>query len=321
MNVLVTGANGFVGRAVVQHLLNMGYGVTALTGLRTPPGAALAGAMIVQHDLERSEDLAPLFDGVDAVVHLAAMVHITRGSQTDALATFRPLNVEATRRLALAAAQAGCRRFVFLSSLGVNGGETEGRPFTENDPPRPFGHYAASKLEAEQALAAVARDTGLATAVVRPPLVIGPSAPGNLGRLLKLVDTGLPLPFGALRNRRQYVGLGNLATFIALCLTHPDAVGETFLIADQPAATTPDIIRSLAGHMGKPARLVPVPLALLKAVGAVTGTASALQGLWSALEVSTDKAERRLGWKPPHDLDFELARAGRAYADQRRQPS
>jgi nucleoside-diphosphate-sugar epimerase len=236
-----------------------------------------------------------------------------REKSADPLAEFRRVNAAGTRRLAESAAQAGVRRFVYVSSIKVNGERTGNRPFTEADPPGPEDAYAQSKYEAEMALREIAARTGMEVVIVRPPLVYGPGVKGNFRTLLRVVRMGLPLPLASCDNRRSLVGLSNLADLLALCVTHPAAAGETFLAADGEDLSTPELLRRTGRALGRPARLFPVPPALLRAGARMFGRAGAGERLCGSLQVDISRARRILGWNPPSTVDEELARTAQWY--------
>jgi nucleoside-diphosphate-sugar epimerase len=306
MKVAVTGASGFVGRALVGHLSKQGHVVTPV--VRSPQG--LQGERVVA-DIEALASCGSW--GVDAIVHLAARAHVLRETAADPLAEFRKVNSSAAIELARSAAASGVRRFVFMSTIGVNGDHTQaGRPFDPDDAPDPQGPYALSKWEAELGLRDVAARTGLELVIIRPPLVYGAGAKGRFASLVKWLRRGVPLPLGLVRNRRHFVSIDNLTDFVGLCLSHPAAAGETFLIADAESVSTPDLARLLASKMGKHPRLLPMPPALLKAGARLIGQERAARSFLASLEIDLEKNFRLLGWSPPVTLEQGLARAVRA---------
>ncbi len=312
MRILVTGANGFVGAKLCTVLPRPGSVVRA--GCRRG-GTVPAGAQEVARigDAGPEADWTAALAGVDAVVHLAARVHVMREESRDPLAEFRRVNVAGTRRLAECAVQAGVRRFVYVSSIKVNGERTGSRPFTETDPPCPEDAYAQSKYEAEMALREIAARTGMEIVIVRPPLVYGPGVKGNFLALLRVVQMGLPLPLASCNNRRSLVGLSNIADLLALCVTHPAAAGETFLAADGEELSTPELLRRAGRALGRPARLFPVPPALLRAGARMLGRAGAGERLCGSLQIDISRTRRILGWNPPSSVDEELARTAQWY--------
>ncbi|WP_420479193.1 NAD-dependent epimerase/dehydratase family protein [Brevundimonas sp. FT23028] len=296
--VLVTGATGFLGGAVVRELASRGVPVRA--AVRQDPGGWPEGVDVAMiGDLGPGTDWSAALDGVDAVVHCAGRAHVLSETAADPLTAFRHTNTEGTLNLARAAAAAGVRRLVFISSIGVNGRETSGAPFTAQDAPQPHSPYAVSKLEAETGLAALARDSGLEVVTIRPPLITGPGARGNLGTLTRWIGKGLPLPLGAVDgNRRDLVSRERLVDLIALCLTHEAAAGQTFLVSDGQAVSTRRILLDLAASLGRPARLLPVPAALLELAFRVTGRSALRSQLLGDLEIDITHTRDTLGWRP-----------------------
>jgi len=310
MKVLVTGANGFVGGALWRHL-NATSGMQALGSQRGDAVLADRGTALVRiDDLSAQTDWSVAVTGVQAVVHAAARVHASGGGAKDALLEFRRVNVKGTLRLAQQAAAAGVRRFVFLSSVKVNGEITRsGLPFSEEDVPAPQDPYAVSKMEAEQSLRQLATDTGMELVIIRPPLVYGPGVKANFAALMHAVQCGWPLPLGAVHNRRSLVALDNLVDFIVTCLTHPQAANQTFLVSDGHDLSTTELVRGLAQAAGVSAHLLPVPLWVLQAGATLLGRREAAQRLCGNLQVDIAKACSLLGWVPPLSVDEGLRRA------------
>jgi len=293
--ILVTGSTGFVGRGLLPALAAAGRAVRPLD-----PAV----------DLGRPGDLAGAVEGVGAVVHLAARAHVMREECADPLAAFRAVNRDGTLRLAEAAAAAGVRRFVFISSIGVLGDSTHGTPFSAASTPAPVAAYARSKLEAEQGLERIARERGLEVVVIRPPLVHGPGAPGNFARLLRLVRRGLPLPFAGISGRRTFVSRANLASLILAALDHPAVPPRPLLAGDAESLTLSELLRVLGEGMGRPVRLFPLPgLGAARALPLVGG---AIRKLTDALEVDISTTTAAIGWRPAQsarDGLLEMARA------------
>jgi UDP-glucose 4-epimerase len=293
--IMVTGATGFVGTHLCRTLSGRGEHPVAAVRTAGRPGS---DEQRIVGDLAARPELAAALVGIDCVVHLAGRAHVMHESATDPEQAFRRANVEATAHLARAAAAAGVRRFVFLSSVKVNGERTGDRPFREMDPPAPEDAYGRSKWAAEQALRQIAADTGLEVVVIRPPLVYGPGVKANFLRLMQLVDRGVSLPFGSVVNRRSLVNLDNLCDLIHAAAQHPDAVGETFLVSDQQDVSTPELIRMLASALGRRARLWPVPAPLLAAAAGLLRREAAYARVAGSLQVDSGKASRLLGWRP-----------------------
>jgi len=302
---LVTGAGGFVGRALVRHLLDAGETVVAVA---RGPGPVAPGLRWHAQDLEREPALPDgVLAGVERVFLLAALAH--RPAPRDAAATARlqRINVEHPATVAAQAASAGVRRLVFLSSIAAQGAGN-GQPLTPASPCRPTTAYGRSKLAAERALAAEAASSGLAITLLRPPLVVGPGAPGNLARLVARARAGRPLPAGTLRNRRSLVGLTGLVEALDLASRHPDAAGLTLLVAEPPALSTGEFYRRLAAAAGRSARFLPLPTAPLAWLLRRLGRQAVADGLFGCLEID-DPRLHDLGWRPSRPLAEEIARA------------
>lgn len=257
-------------------------------------------------DIGPDNDWTAALRGVDAVVHLAARAHVLRESSDEAHARYRAVNALGALRLAEAAAASGIERFVFLSSARVHGERSIDAPFTESSPLLATDPYGRSKAEAELGLAALARDSRLAPVVLRPPLVYGPEARGNFARLVALVARGVPLPLGAVRNRRSLIYVGNLVDAIVRAVDDPGAAGETFMVSDGEDVSTPELVRRIARALGKPARLLPVPVALLRLGGALAGRSDDVARLAGDLAVDGGRIRERLQWTPPFRLDDAL---------------
>lgn len=301
MKVLVSGANGFVGRALCGHLHMHGH--AANPAVRR--ASDLAGEVVVG-DMNGKNDWTAVLIGCEAVVHLAARVHVMDDTAQAPLALYRATNTDATLNLARQAAEAGVKRFVFISTIKVNG-EGRDEPYVDTDQPAPEDAYAISKWEAEQGLHQIAADTGLEVVILRPPLVYGPGVKANFRRLLQTVERGWPLPLGAIRNRRSLLYLGNFVDAIRVCLEHPAAAGQTFLIDDGRPVSTPDLIRAVARAMGRPARLLAVPVGALEFAGALIGKRAAVARLTGSLWVDSSLIRTRLGWTPPFSMEVGLA--------------
>lgn len=297
--ILVTGAAGFLGRAVVGHLAGRGRAVRA--AVRRDPGDWPAGVeAIVTGELAADVDWAAALRGVGTVVHCAARAHVLKETSADPLTEFRAVNATATLALARQAQAAGVRRFIFISSIGVNGSGTHGRPFRHDDVPHPHSPYAVSKHEAEQGLRALAAETGLEVVVIRPPLITGRDAKGNLATLNRLIGKGLPLPFGlANGNRRDLVSLETLCDLIEVVLDHPAAPGQTFLVSDGAPVSTRTLLERMAAAEGRSITLLPVPTALLALPLKLMGRGAMASQLFGDLEVDIDHTRRTLGWTPP----------------------
>jgi nucleoside-diphosphate-sugar epimerase len=317
--VLITGASGFVGAAVAARLVQLGCPTTRAAVRRAYTQLPLGVEGCVVTTLAADTDWTSALAGIDSVVHAAARVHVMRESATDPLAAFRRVNVEGTLNLARQAAQAGVRRFVFISSIKVNGEVTEpGRPFRADDEPDPQDDYGVSKLEAEVGLRALAEATGMEVVIIRPVLVYGPGVRANFQALLRLVNNGVPLPFGKTANRRSLVALDNLADLVCTCLEHPAAANQTFLVSDGEAVSTAGLVRAMATALGKKPRLLDVPLPWMSRVAQALGQGAVTQRLFDSLEVDIDKNRQLLGWQPTTRMADALAATARPYVEARR---
>jgi nucleoside-diphosphate-sugar epimerase len=266
-------------------------------------------------DLGASPELKGPLAGVSAVVHLAARVHVMKESSRDPLQEFRRVNVEGTKSLARTAAEAGVRRFIFVSTIKVNGDSTSGEPFNVNMLPVPQDAYAISKWEAEEVLRSVAAESGLEVVIVRPPLVYGPGVRGNFLRLMSLVDRALPLPLPGKENCRSMIGAENLADFLVRCVDHPKAAGRSFLVKDSEDVSTRELITRLARLLGRPVRFVPFPESLIRLAARLTMKKEAVGRVLDSLVIDSDRAQQLLEWVPPVTLDEGLAETVRWYQE------
>jgi nucleoside-diphosphate-sugar epimerase len=308
MTVLVTGANGLVGRECCARLV--GDGVLVRAAVRAKASGLLTSDIVVTGDLQKALGWSVALSDVVTVVHLAARVHVMNDSASDPLAAFREVNVRGTLNLARQAAAAGVKRFVFVSSVKVNGEATQpGQMFAETDTPAPQDPYGISKMEAEQGLRQIAADTGMEVVIIRPSLVYGPGVKANFAALMCVVQKSWPLPLGAIHNQRSLVGLDNLVDFIMTCTTHPKAANQTFLISDGQDLSTTELVRGLAQAAGVSARLLPVPVWALEMVGRMTGKADTVQRLCGNLQIDSSKARSLLGWQPKVSVQEGLRRA------------
>lgn len=312
--ILVTGASGFVGRCLVSKLAQLDIATRACmrTSLPLQPEHV---EMVSGIDLLTSVDLSPLLTGVSVVIHAAARVHVMQEQSQDPLADFRLMNVEATVNLARAAAQAGVKRFVFVSSVKVNGECTlPGQKFTADMPPNPRDAYGISKLEAELGLLKIARQTGLEVVIVRAPLVYGPGVKANFAKMMRWIKLGIPLPFGrVLANRRSMVGLDNLVDLLIVCTQHPAAVNQIFLVSDGEDLSSATLLQRLGVALGAPARLLSIPEGWLRWGAKLTGQGALSQRLLDNLQVDMTKTTELLGWTPPFSIEEGLRKTAQGF--------
>lgn len=309
MKVLVTGANGFVGQAVCTCLRVQGHAV--VEALRTADGDV--PGQIAIGGIDGTTDWSAALNGVDAVIHLAARVHQMGPVDAAAEEAFHRVNVAGSERLARQAVAAGVRRLVFVSSIKVNGEATFGRPFSPDDAPAPEDAYGRSKLEAEQMLRRVSAETGLELVIVRPPMVIGPIAKGNLPLLLKALRRGVPLPLASVRNRRSLVSVRNLAGMLVRCIEIGPAAGEVFLAADSPALSTAELIRHLGVGLQRRVWLLPCPVGLLRCGAGILGRGQQIDRLTQDLEIDAEKAHRVLNWQGVETIGEALRQAAAGF--------
>jgi UDP-N-acetyl-alpha-D-quinovosamine dehydrogenase len=310
--VLVTGSNGFIGRNLCRILDQNGWSVVGVRRFTQHPSETSKSGEVCLPLLSDADGWQRSLTSIDCVVHLAARVH-QLGASTKAATDFYEINVQGTRFVAEQAARAGVRRFVFLSSIKVNGEGAIARSYRADDIPNPCDAYGRSKLDAECVLRDICVKAGMDLIVIRSPLVYGPGVRANFERLLRLARLGLPLPLGSIENRRSLIGVWNLVDFIEVCMTHPAAGGETWLIADGEDLSTPDLVSRLARLMGKRARLFSFPPLWLKRLSTMIGLGAEADRLCDSLQVDTAPARTVLNWRPPVSVDEGLARTVEAY--------
>jgi UDP-glucose 4-epimerase len=314
MKVLVTGASGFVGSALCGHLVERG--LTTMGVVRHFPANPVPGVDYqIVSGLNKSKLWKEILVGMDVVVHCAARAHVMTDSEVDPLAVFREVNVEGTRCLAEQAASYGIKRFIYISSIKVNGEGTGEQPLKADDIPAPEDAYGISKWEAEQVLQKIACNSKLEIVIIRPPLVYGPEVRANFLKLMRLVKSGLPLPLGAIRNSRSFVALDNLVDLILTCLQHPAAIDQTFLVSDGDDLSTPELLRRTAKAFGKSPRLIPIPVLLLKATALLLGKKDFYQRLCGSLQIDIGKAKQLLGWTPKVSVDAALLKTTKHFLE------
>lgn len=316
-SVLVTGANGFVGRQLCVELAKRNYPVRAV--LRNSGTLGITGCEEIRiANIDSVTDWTKALHGISTVIHLAARVHVMRDDASDPLAEFRRVNVIGTEHLARSAAASGVKRLIYVSSIKVNGEATHAaESFNETSMPLPQDPYGVSKWEAEQAVYRVAKETGLEIVIVRPPLIYGAEVKGNFVQMLGVLSKGVPLPLASVRNLRSIVYVGNLVDALIVCATHPDAAGQTYLVSDGEDISTPDLLRRLGSAMGCPARLLPCPSILLKQAGRLVGKTDQVERLIGSLKLDSGKIRRDLNWTPPFTLQQGLQATAEWYRNTR----
>ena len=312
--VLITGASGFIGRALCAKILAEGWQVRGTfrsesDGSRLPDGVDAVSIASIDSNTKWDDALA----GIDTVVHLAARVHIMDDTCSDPIAEYRKINVEGTKCLAVAAANAGVKRFIFISSIKVNG-EGRASAYTEDDDEAPVDPYGLSKWNAEQELRKIADKTGIEVVILRPPLVYGPGVKANFLRLFKIVKRGIPLPLSSIKNQRSFIYLGNLIDGIITCINHTEAAGNTFLVCDEESISTPGLIRKIALALEKPALLFPISPFLMRLAGKLLGKSAAIDRLLGSLTIDSNRISEKLEWKPPYTMDQGIRETAKWYA-------
>jgi nucleoside-diphosphate-sugar epimerase len=304
MKILVTGANGFIGTELCKALARLNLDVVAVV---RQPKSTDKNAQFVFKELNASTNWQDNLKNIDVVIHLAGRAHILKEVAAYPYQEFESINVDATKNLALQAAMNGAKRFIFVSSIGVNGNQTS-IPYNESQVPNPQELYAISKKKAEDELWNIAKKTDLEVVIIRPPLVYGNGAKGNFEKLTKLCSHKIPLPLGAIHNKRSLIYVENLVDFIILCINHPKAANETFVISDDDDVSTSDLIRSTIETKGKKALLIPIPQNMLYTLLKLIGKKDLYIKLCGNLQVDISKAKTLLGWKPPFSFKDGIAR-------------
>jgi nucleoside-diphosphate-sugar epimerase len=313
-HILVTGANGFIGNTLCRKLLGDGFQVRG--AVRANKSSSLPEGIEPREigDIDAQTDWTGILRGVDTIVHLAARVHVMHDTAADPLAEYLKVNVTGTEQLARAAVEADVKRFIFLSTVKVNGEENV-RPYREIDPPAPIDYYAVSKLQAEQQLKKIASSSSMELVILRPPLVYGPGVKANFLALIKIVAKGIPLPLASIRNRRSFIYLENLVDVISACCIHPNAGGKVFMVSDGEDVSTPQMIRRIASTLKKKTRLFPFPPNLLYILGRMAGKRLAVDRLIGSLTVDITKIKNELDWHPPFTMVSGLQKTADWFRD------
>jgi nucleoside-diphosphate-sugar epimerase len=310
---LVTGANGFLGWAVTQALVDKGIPLLAAVRKSDDLGQNKAPTISVG-DIGPDTEWSHALDGIDTIIHTAARVHVMRDSIEDPLSEYRKVNVEGTLNLARQAVKQRVKRFVFISSIKVNGESTAPElPFTADDHARPLDPYGISKCEAEVGLRQLAKEAGIELVIIRPPLVYGPGVRANFLSIIRWVNMGVPLPLGAIHNKRSLVALDNLVDLIVTCTVHPAAANQTFLAGDGEDLSTTELFQRIGNALDKPARLIPFPATLVKFAASLLGKKAVAERLCGSLQVDISKTRKLLGWEPPISVDEGLRRTVKNY--------
>ncbi len=303
VRVVVTGASGFVGQSIVKALKLADYHVVAVSRNLNVSNADIS---VYVPDYSSQNEWQRLLSSNDVVIHLAARVHIMQDQAENPLEAFLAVNLHNTVSLAKAAAKVGIKRFVFVSSIKVNGEHTHSQEFSEQDAANPQDAYAVSKWEAEKALREIEKETGMQVVILRPPLIYGPNVKANFASLIKLVDKGVPLPLASINNKRSLIYLGNFVDAIITCVQHPKAAGNTYLVSDGEDISMPQLIRKIAYALNRPSRLFSFPVPIMYLIAKLAGKSSSLQRVTQSLAIDSSKIRQELNWHPPFTIEQGL---------------
>ena len=317
MRVLITGARGFVGKELTQRLISEGHEIYAAVRSGQPATSGVRDVLV--SNTTTATEWQSTLQNVDVVFHLAARVHVMKDNSADPLAAYLQDNLQFTTEMAMHAATAGVKRFVFISSIKVNGESTNAKAFTEIDKPDPQDPYAISKLHAEESLLAVASNTGMEVVILRPPLVYGPGVKANFRSLLQVVDRMVPLPLSCISNTRSLIYVGNLVDALILCATHAAAKNQLFLICDETSISTPQLIKNIAFALGRPCMLFPFPLSTLRLAAKLIRKGAFLDRLTQSLMIDNTKIRNLLNWKPPYTMKQGLKATAKAYIHNKKE--
>lgn len=316
---LVTGGSGFLGRALIERLVQLPDCSVVAPVRATSAVLPACVRLLPLTSLNGTNDWSEALTDVDVVVHAAARVHVMKEAASDPLGAFREVNTEATLNLARQAAASGTKRFIFISSIKVNGeGAEPGTVYSADDVPAPIDPYGISKLEAERGLQDLAATTGMEVVIIRPVLVYGPGVKANFLSMMRWLYRGVPLPFGAVHNHRSLVAIDNLVDFIVTCSDHPAAANQVFLVSDGEDVSTTQLLRKLASALGKPAMLLPIPAWLMSGAAALLGQRALSDRILGSLQVDISKNRQLLGWTPPVTLDKALSLTAQHFLDSRK---
>jgi nucleoside-diphosphate-sugar epimerase len=304
--ILVTGANGFIGRSLIQRLSSEGSFLIRAVYRNVKTLLSDIGETVIIPDIGPDTDWTDALNGVKVVVHTAARVHLMHDTSVDPLGEFRKVNTAGTLNLAAQAAKKGVKRFIFLSSIKVNGEETFDVPFKPEDKNIPIDPYGLSKYEAETGLKEISKKTGMEIVIIRCPLVYGPGVKANFQMMIKLVNSRIPLPLGNINNRRSLLALDNLTDFIYRCINHPKAAGEVFLLSDGEDVSTSELLKKISRAMNKRLLLIPVPVSIIRFFSKIFHMTGVYRRLFGSLQIDSSKARKLLDWEPPVKMDDAL---------------